>query len=72
MNLAMNGKAEATKVKLFLYLIGSKGREIYDTMAFEVPASARSLALVLAALDGHCNPKKNENTERFKFLFFFP
>ena len=34
----MNGRDEATKVKLFLYLIGSQGREIYDSMAFEIPA----------------------------------
>lgn len=69
MDLAMNGRDEATKVKLFLYLIGSKWREIYDTMAFNVPASERSLTLVLAAFDGHCNPKKNENVKRFKFFF---
>ena len=34
----MNGRDEATKVKLFLYLIGNQGREIYDSMAFEIPA----------------------------------
>ena len=39
MDLAMCGKDEATKVKLFLYLIGSQGGEIYDTMAFEVQSS---------------------------------
>ena len=38
MDLAMNGRDEAMKVKLFLYLIGSRGREIYDTLAFEIPA----------------------------------
>lgn len=30
-DLAMVGKDEKTKVKLFLYIIGSKGREIYET-----------------------------------------
>ena len=58
MDLAMNGRDEATKVKLFLYLIGSQGREIYDTMAFEIPASERTLTQVLEAFDGHCNPRK--------------
>ena len=66
MDLAMCGKEEATKVKLFLYLIGSQGREIYDTMAFEAPASERSLSQVLVAFDTHCNPKKNETVERLK------
>ena len=68
MDLAMNGRDEATKVKLFLYLIGSQGREIYDTMAFEIPASERTLTQVLEAFDGHCNPRKNETVERFKFF----
>ena len=63
----MNGREEATKVKLFLYLIGSQGREIYDTMAFEVPASERTLTQVWAALFGH-NPRKNETVESFKFF----
>ena len=44
MDLAMNGRDEATKVKLFLYSIGSQGREIYDTKAFEVPALQRSFS----------------------------
>ena len=55
MDLAMNGRDEAMKVKLFLYLIGSRGREIYDTLAFEIPASERTLTQVLEAFDGHCN-----------------
>ena len=46
MDLTMNGREEATKVKLFLYLIGSQGRAIYDTIAFEVPASERTLTQV--------------------------
>ena len=68
MDLAICGRDEATKVKLFLYLIGSQGREIYDTMALEAPASQRSLSQVLAAFDTHCNPKKNEIVERFKIF----
>ena len=68
MDLAMNGRDEVTKVKLFLYLIGSQGREIYDTLAFEIPASERTLTQVLEAFDGHCNPRKNETVERFKFF----
>ena len=33
-DLAMAGKDKKTKIKLFLYLIGSKGREIYETLSF--------------------------------------
>ena len=43
MDLAMRGKDESAKVKLFLYLIGSQGREIYDTITFEAPVQERSL-----------------------------
>lgn len=66
----MNGRDEATKVKLFLYLIGSQGKEIYDTIAFDVPASERSLTPVLAAFDGHCSPKKK--MKMLKGSIFFP
>ena len=31
-------------------------------------ASERSLSQVLVAFDMHCNPKKNETVERFKFF----
>ena len=68
MDLAMNGKGEQTKTKLFLYLIGSKGREIYETMKFEAPPQDRTLQQVIAAFDSYCNPKKNETVERYKFF----
>ena len=42
MDLAMAGKDEQTKVKLFLYIICHKGREIYKTLPFEKEPTARS------------------------------
>jgi hypothetical protein len=35
MELAMVGKKEETIVKLFLYIVGSQGREIYETLSFD-------------------------------------
>ena len=35
MDLAMEGRDEKVKVKMFLYIIGSKGREMYETLHFE-------------------------------------
>jgi hypothetical protein len=37
MELAMVGKKEETLVKLsiFLYIVGSQGREIYETLSFD-------------------------------------
>ena len=60
MDLATCGREESMKVKLFLYLLGSQGREIYSTMTFEAPGHERNLK-VMDAFDKHCNPKKKRN-----------
>jgi len=59
-DLALEGRDERMKVKLFLYIIGNQGREIYDTLPFTRGPSGRSLQDVIDALETHCNPKKNE------------
>ena len=56
------------KVKLFLYLLGSQGREIYSTIIFEAPGHERNLKQVMVSFDRHCNPKKNETVGRYKFV----
>lgn len=68
MDLTMCGRDDVMKVKLFLYLIGSQGREVHDTMTFESPASQRNVLQVLTVFDRHCNQKKNEMVERFKLF----
>jgi hypothetical protein len=68
MDLVMDGKSEQTKTKLFLYLIGSKGREIYETMQFERPPQERTPQQVVATFEGYCNTKKNETVERYRFF----
>ena len=67
MDLAMVGKDEKTNVNLFHYIIGSKGIEIYETLQFEREPNERTLKDVIAAFKEHCNPKKNETVERYKF-----
>ena len=64
MDLAMCGREESMKAKLFLYLLGSQGQDIYSTMTFEAPGHERNLKQVMDAFDRHCNPKKNETIER--------
>ena len=59
------------KVKLFLYLLGSQGQEIYSTMTFEAPGHERNLQQVMDAFDKHCKPKKNETVESYKFFSRF-
>ena len=68
MDLAMGGKDESTKVKLLLYLMGSKVREIYETIHFTTAVNERTLKEVMEAFDKHCNPKKSETVERYKFF----
>ena len=63
MDLAMEGRDEQTKVKLFLNIIGSQGREIYDTLTFARPPGERSLKDVIDAFEAHCNPKRNETVD---------
>ena len=67
----MCGREESTKVKLLLYLVGSQGQKIYSTMTFEVRERERNLKQVMDAFDKHCNPKKNETVERYKFFSRF-
>ena len=67
----MCGREESTKVKLLLYLVGSQGQKIYSTMTFEVRERERNLKQVMDAFDKHCNPKKNETVERYKFVSRF-
>ena len=68
MDLAMVGRDEKTKVKLFLYIIGNQGREIYDTLPFSRSPTEHSLEDVINAFEAHCNLKKNETVERYKFF----
>ena len=67
----MSGKPEETKVKLFLYLIGTGGREVYETLQFGAVPNERTLAQVIKAFDDHCDPKKSETVERYKFFTRF-
>lgn len=68
LELAMAGQQEATKVKLLLYIMGSQGREIYNTISFENDEAERTVKEVLKGLEDYCNPKKNETVERYKFF----
>ena len=63
LDLATKTDEKERKVKLFLYLIGSKGREIYGTMQFETEEKDRRLSF-----GEYCDPKKNETVERHKFF----
>lgn len=68
MDLVMEGHEEKLKVKLFLYVIGSKGWETYETIHFARAPNDRTLEDVMRAFEERCNPKKNETMERYRFF----
>ena len=68
MELAMVGKKEETIVKLSLYIVGSQGREIYETLSFDQEHEKRSFKDIVEAFSNYCDPKKNETIERYKFV----
>ena len=68
MGLVMEGWDEKVKVKMFLYVTGSKGREIYETLHFDKARDERTLQDVMNAFEEHWNLKKNETVERYKFF----
>lgn len=66
-DLTMEDDNEPGQVKLFLYLNGTRGREIYETMTFGNEPANRTLLIVTEAFDNYCNPKRNETVERYRF-----
>ena len=64
----MAGQQESTKVKLVLYLIGSKGRIICNTINFESSDEEWTVEDILKGLEDYCRPSKNKTVERYKFF----
>ena len=57
-DLATKTDEKERKVKFFLYLIGSKGREIYGTMQFEKEEKDRTLDELIQLFGEYCDPKR--------------
>ena len=68
LDLATKTDEKERKVKLFLYLIGSKGGEIYGTMQFKTEEKDRTLDELIQSFGEYCDPKENETVERHKFF----
>ena len=67
-DLTIPGAEETTKVKLFNYLLGERGRELLTTLESGRMTARRTVSSMIALFDEHCNPKLNETVERFKFF----
>ncbi|XP_071787363.1 uncharacterized protein [Asterias amurensis] len=64
-DLAMAKKEDQIKVKMFQYLVGTTGRELFKTLGL---TNESKLTDVLEAFDAHCDPKKSETVERYRFF----
>ena len=65
-DLALGEAEEIDKIKMFKYLVGPEGREIYSTQHWESDETDRTITIVLETFDRHCEPQRNETVERFK------
>ena len=72
-DLSMADETDLQKIKMLKYVIGTQGREIYDTFRFlkddgtDKPEVERTFDEVVGKYEAYCNPKKNETVERYKF-----
>ena len=62
-------KGDKIKIYILLTWIGQKGREIYETFAFE-PGDKMKLSPVLHKYSEFCNPRKNITILRHTFLTY--
>ena len=68
LDLATKTDEKEREVRLFLYLIGSKGREIYGTMHSETEEKDRTLDELIQSFGEYCDPKENETSEGHNFF----
>ncbi|KAK3766160.1 hypothetical protein RRG08_005207 [Elysia crispata] len=66
LGLAMGKSTEKEKCAAFLYIIGRKGREIYNTWTIE-ETDQDKIEVLFNKFDTFCKPKHNVTSERYKF-----
>ena len=73
----MTGKTQKEKYSAFLYCIGQRGRDIYNTFTFEKVKDEHgvdtdvddiTVAILFTKFQDYCNPKTNVLLERRKFF----
>ena len=66
LEIDMGSKTEKEKCSTFLYIIGSEGREIYNTFKVE-DENKDKIKWLFAEFDKYCKPKENITVERYRF-----
>ena len=67
LSLAMAEDDEKNKCSAFLYIIGRKGREIYNTWTLDPTTELDKIDVLFEKFKAYCEPKKNIIIERYKF-----
>ena len=77
LNAVMKQKTEEEKYSVFLFIIGEKGREIFNTWTWEKKLDENNqptdedditIKLLMEKFEAYCLPKKNLVIERRKFF----
>ncbi|XP_069128453.1 uncharacterized protein [Argopecten irradians] len=66
-DLTLKETEETEKLKMFKYLIGSDGREIYNNIKWDKEEKDRTMNDALTKFESFYKPKKNETVKKFKF-----
>ena len=68
LDIALEHKTEQQKVKMVKYLLGSSGREVYNTFQFGTDEQHRTVAEITAQFDAYCDPRNHEIIDRHNFF----
>ena len=66
LNLSIPDKSEKEKCAVFFYVIGSTGRDIYNSMVFTNDEKDK-IDVLFTKFEDYCKPKQNVAVERYKF-----
>ena len=66
LNLSIPDKSDKEKCAVFLYVIGSTGRDIYNSMVFGNDEKDK-INVLFKKFEDYCKPKQNIAVERYKF-----
>ena len=67
LELVMSKNTEKEKCSAFLYIIGRKGREIYNTWTLNEETEKDKIKVLFQKFQLYCEPKKNIILERYRF-----
>ena len=73
-DLSMTDETDLQKIKMLKYVIGTQGREIYDTFRFlkddgtDKPEVERTFDEVVGKYEAYCNPKRMRQLNGISFI----